>query len=329
MKWVLPILALVVFIPVIVGAAVLLFDSPTPPKPLASIEHAFDGVDFSNLPKPQTYTARDGTRLRYLAYPGHGAATVVLIHGSSGWAANMHALAQALQRRGANVYALSMRGHDGTGRSGDIDYVGQLDDDLADFMKTLPPKKPGETRTLLGFSSGGGFAMRVAGGPDGKLFDRCVFVSPDLPYNAPTIRVADAKEGSKAAVWAAPAIPRIIVLTTLSRFGIHAFGGLPVLAFAVPPENRTVQTAFYSFRMLQNFGATQDYRQDLKRAPGSVALFVGADDELFYPDRFAPLLQPARPDLTVRIIPGMGHMAMTTKPAAVEEIAASVMPPPH
>jgi non-heme chloroperoxidase len=329
MKWVLLVLVVIVVIPVIAAAAILLLDSPVPPKPLASIEHAFDGVDFSNLPKPQTYTARDGTQLRYLAYPGRGPATVVLIHGSSGWAANMHVLAEALQRRGANVYALSMRGHDGTGRPGDIDYVGQLDDDLADFIKTLPAKKVGETRTLLGFSSGGGFVLRVAGGPDGKLFDRFVFVSPDLPYNAPTIRVADAKDGSEVAVWAVPAIPRIIVLTTLSRFGIHAFGGLPVLAFAVAPEYRNVQTAFYSFRMLQNFGATQDYKQDLKRAPGSVALFVGGNDELFYPDRFAPLLKPARPDLTVRIIPGMGHMDMTVKSAAVEEIAASVMAPPH
>lgn len=324
MKWFFIVLVVVALAPVITGAAILLLDSPTPPKPLASIEHAFDGVDFSNLPKASRYVARDGTQLLYRAYPGDATTTVVLIHGSSGSARGMHVLAEALQRRGANVYALSMRGHDGTGRSGDIDYAGQLDDDLADFMKTLPAKQPHETRTLLGFSSGGGFVLRVAGGRYANLFDRFVFVSPDLPYNAPTIR-----NGDGAAVWAVPAIPRIVVLTILSRFGIHAFGGLPVLAFGVPPENRKRQTAFYSFRMLQNFGATPNYLQDIKRAPGEVSLFVGDKDELFYSDRFAPLLKPARPDLAVRIIPGMGHMDMSIKPAAVDEIAASVVTLPR
>jgi pimeloyl-ACP methyl ester carboxylesterase len=258
-------LAIVVLAP----AAILAFDSPTPPPEMASVEHAYDHVDFAKAPPKQVFTARDGTKLVFCAYPGKvSRETVVLIHGSSGNSASMDLVGKALNARGATVYALTMRGHDGTGRSGDIDYIGQLDDDVADFMKTLGPKHPGERRALLGFSSGGGFVLRFAGGPTARLFDRFILVSPQLPVDSPVMR-------PNAGGWVAVAMPRIAVLQILSRFGIHAFEGLPVLAFAVPPEKRNVQTAFYSYRMLMNFGPRRQYLADLKAAPGPVSLLAG------------------------------------------------------
>jgi non-heme chloroperoxidase len=241
----------------------------------------------------------------------------VLIHGSSGNSASMHPVAEALNAKGATVYALSMRGHDGTGRSGDIDYIGQLDDDVGDFMKTLGPKHPGERRTLLGFSSGGGFVLRVAGGATARLFDRFILISPQLPVDSPVMR-------PNAGGWVAVAMPRIVVLQILQHFGIHAFEGLPVLAFAVPPEKRDVQTAFYSYRMLMNFGPRRQYLADLKAAPGPVSLLAGSRDEIFYSNRYAALLKPVRPDLDIEIVPGLGHTDMTLKPAGIEAIAAKI-----
>jgi pimeloyl-ACP methyl ester carboxylesterase len=307
-----------VAIAVVAVAGILAFDAPVPPKSMLSVETALAHADFSDMPPNSSFTARDGTRLTYRAYPGDAANTVILIHGSSGTSASMHVLARALHERGANVYALSLRGHDHLGRSGDIDYVGQLDDDLADFVKTLPPEPKGGHRTLLGFSSGGGFALRIAGGRYGQLFDRFILLAPALPYDAPTARPPQA--GVSGGGWVSVAMPRMIILTTLSRLGIHAFEGLPVLAFAVPPQMRNVQTAFYSFRMAANFGATRDYLNDLKRAPGPVSLFDGAQDEIFLPHNYAPLLKLARPDLKVTIVPGANHMGMITAPAALKAI---------
>jgi len=37
-------------------------------------------------------------------------------------------------------------------------------------------------------------------------------------------------------------------------------------------------------------------------------------DELFYPERFAPLLRSVRPDLGITIVPGIGHIGMTVAP---------------
>jgi pimeloyl-ACP methyl ester carboxylesterase len=310
--------AIVIAVAALSAAAVLAFDAPSVPPSMASIEHAFDHADLEEAPPPRHFTARDGAQLVFRAYPGHLPETVVLVHGSSGTSASMHLVAKALNARGATVYVLGMRGHEGTGRRGDIDYVGQLDDDVADFMKTLGPRHAGERRTLLGFSSGGGFVLRFAGGPTARLFDRFVLVSPQLPPGSPVMRPS-------AGGWVSVAIPRIVLLTFLNRFGIHAFDGLPVLAFAVPPENRNVQTAFYSWRMLQNFGPRAQYLDDLRRAPGPVFLLAGTKDEVFYPDRYAALLKPVRPDLSITLVPGLGHMDMTVKPAALAAITDTVM----
>lgn len=313
------VVALIVLVVVICGAigASLAFTAPTPPPPMKSVENAFVGADFNAMPERSHFTARDGTRLDYRAHPGDPNIVVVLVHGSSGTSASMHFVAQAIHRGGATVYALAMRGHDGTGRYGDVDYIGQLDDDVVDFLKTLPPKPQGGKRILLGFSSGGGFVLRFAGSPNGHLFDRFILVSPQMPARSPLMR-------PNGGGWVSVSIPRVIVITMLDRIGIHAFDGLDAIEFAVAPEDRAVQTASYTYRMLRNFGPTDDYLGDLKRAPGPVAVLAGQKDEIFHSDRYAATLKPVRPDVSVTLVPGLGHMDMTTKPAALAAIRDAV-----
>jgi pimeloyl-ACP methyl ester carboxylesterase len=313
------VIALVVLLVVFAGAigATLAFTAPTPPPPMKSVETAFVGADFRAMPERSHFVARDGTRLDYRAYPGDPNTVAVLVHGSSGTSASMHFVAQAIHNGGATVYALAMRGHDGTGRYGDVDYIGQLEDDVVDFLKVLPPKPAGGKRILLGFSSGGGFVLRFAGSPNGHLFDRFILVSPQMPARSPLMR-------PNGGGWVSVSIPRIIVLSTLNRFGIHAFDGLTAIEFAVSPENRKVQTASYTYRMLRNFGPNDDYLGDLKRAPGPVAVLAGQKDEIFYSDRYAATLKPVRPDASVTLVPGLGHMDMTTKPPALTAISDAV-----
>jgi len=79
---------------------------------------------------------------------------VVLIHGSSDDGAGIHPLAKALRDAGASVYVPVLRGHGNSGRVGDIDYIGQLEDDLADFVAVLRRLHPNASLSLIGFSSG-------------------------------------------------------------------------------------------------------------------------------------------------------------------------------
>ena len=82
---------------------------------MGSIIDPFSSVDFSDLPPPASFTARDGTKLAYRSYapaasaPGEG--SVVLIHGSSATSSSMHPMAKELSAAGFTTYALDIRGH--------------------------------------------------------------------------------------------------------------------------------------------------------------------------------------------------------------------------
>ncbi|MGA8613090.1 MAG: alpha/beta fold hydrolase [Xanthobacteraceae bacterium] len=296
---------------------VLAFDAPVKPPPLDSISKPFVGLDFSALPAVQTYAARDGANLGYRVYDGAGAQVVVLIHGSSDDGSGIHLLAMALHDAGASVYAPVLRGHGNSGSSGDIAYIGQLEDDLADFVKVLRPLHPNASFSLIGFSSGGGFVLRVIGASEEKLFDRFIMISPALPPGAPTVR-------PNTGGWVSVAMPRIIVLAMLNRIGIQRFNGLPIVAFATPPTVPNL-TSVYSFRLAVDFGAPRDYLAALGRSTKPAALLVGGDDELFFPDRFAPLFRSARPDMPVTIVPGIGHIGMTVSPAGIAAVRKSFL----
>jgi pimeloyl-ACP methyl ester carboxylesterase len=304
---------------VVLGAlgAVLAFDAPVQPPPLDSIIKPFAHVDFSDLPAVQTYSARDGTTLGYRVYAGGDEQVVVLIHGSSDDGAGMHPLAKALRDAGASVYVPVLRGHGNSGHNGDIDHIGQLEDDLADFVAVLRPLHPAASFSLIGFSSGGGFVLRVIASPDERLFDRFMMISPALPRGAPTLR-------PDTGGWVSVAKPRIIVLAILNRLGVDWLNGLPVVALATSPKAPNL-TSIYSFRLAVDYGAPPDYLAALGRSTKPAALLVGGSDELFFSDRFAPLLKPARPDLPITVVPGIGHIGMTVTPQGIAAVRKSFL----
>ena len=229
---------------------------------------------------------------------------------------SMHTLAKALYDAKTTVYAPDIRGHGDSGRRGDIDYTTQLDDDLADLVAEIRTTHPKATLTLLGFSSGGGYALHAAALPLGKQFERAVLISPMLGALAPTAR-------SGPNEWVTPFIPRIIGLVILGKFGIHAFDSLTTLTFAIAPENAERLTGTYSFRLMKDFG-TLDYAADLRNAQCPVSVLVGGADELFLADRFEPTIHAVRPDVPVTIVPDLGHIPMILDARSLSAIAAAV-----
>ena len=202
----------------------------------------------------QTVKARDGAPLNYRLYPGRPDRAVVLVHGSSGTDASMLKLAQALQAAGASVYAVSLRGHGGSGTSnGDVSYIGQLDDDLADLVKGAGLDKPGMHRTLAGFSSGGGLVLRIAGGPQAGLFDDYLALSPYIAPDSPTNK-------PNSGGWAGVALPRIVALSLLDGFGLPWFQGLPAVHFATAAKADSNRTPVYSFRLAASLQLGRDWR---------------------------------------------------------------------
>ena len=294
-------------------AVAIALSSPKSPPIMESIAVPFRSMNFSKLPPLSRYSARDGAQLAYRVYPApHSKQTVVLIHGSSGSSRGMHVLAGYLQGQGIEVYAPDMRGHGESGSKGDIAYVGQLEDDLEDFVNHVLKGK--QDVILVGFSAGGGFALRFAGSNRQKLFAHYVLLAPFLRYDAPTTRPNNSE-------WANASVPRIIGLSLLGPIGKKWLGHLPVLAFAIDPKTVQYQTATYSYRLWSNFGPHYNYKADMKAAKQPITVLVGKDDELFYPQKYLPVFAGSQPHAEIIIVPDVGHITLTTERAGVSAIA--------
>ena len=186
--------------------------------------------------------------------------------------------------------------------------------DLSQFIRSQKRKT---NITLVGHSAGGGLALRVAGSQYGNSFNRYIIISPMLHRNASTVR-------SNVTGWAKPFKVRYVGLTVLDRFGIRQFENLPVLAFAVPPDSGGLMTRLYSYRLSENFTQNAHYLDDLLRASRPMEILVGAEDEMFYADRFEALVHSVRQDISVHVLPGMSHMGMILEPAAIKQIVAAL-----
>jgi non-heme chloroperoxidase len=302
--------------------AVIAFDSPVAPPRLAAAD-TLPGLSTwkaAEIPEVSRVTARDGAPLTYRLYRGRKGHAVVLVHGSSGASYSMHKLAQALQTGGAMVYSISLRGHGGSGTvNGDSSYKDQLDDDLVDFVKAVGLAAPGIQRTLIGFSSGGGFVLRTASGSNRALFDSYLAISPYIAPDSPTSQPAGAG-------WVGLALPRLLALSYLERWGMPWFQGLPVVHFATDAKADDNRTPVYSYRLLTGMQLKGDWRAALARIDRPTAVVVGSKDELFQAEQFQPLFAALNPRISVTVVPGFGHMDMITDPKACAAIAGQWQP---
>lgn len=318
-KIVLPLVA----VPAGLLAAAIVLGGPSQPQPMGSITEPFRDADYGNLPPLQRLAARDGTPLAFRSYLPAGAprGSVVLAHGSSADSRSLHVLAQALAQAGLATYALDMRGHGGSGTRGQIDHVGQLDEDLEDFVRTVEPVHP---RTLAGFSAGGGFALRIAGSERQALFDRYLLLAPFLSQNAPTYR-------PDSGGWVRVGIPRIVGLSVLNAFGIHALDHLVVTRFALNKQAQAMLTPAYSHALALNYRPPADWQATIRAARQPMQVLVGAQDEAFDASRFAEAFAAAGRPVPVTVLPGVGHAALTLQPQALQAVVAAALaePPAH
>jgi pimeloyl-ACP methyl ester carboxylesterase len=300
----------------ILGIGIMIVVPPPKSIPkLASISDPFNKVDFSKIPELQYYTARDGSQLAYREYPNKSAKQiVVLVHGSSGSSHSMHPLAEYLQKQGVTVYSLDIRGHGNSGRKGDIEYIGQLEDDLEDLVNEVLHN---QKAILIGFSAGGGFVLRFAASDRQKLFSRYILLSPYLGYNSPTVKPKNE--------WAKMSYFRYIGILLLGPVGERLFGNLPVITFATDPQKKQYLVSQYSFRLLRNFGPGLDYKSEIAAIQQPLKVLVGDQDELFNAQAFSPLFNELSAGTKVIIVPEVGHITLTTSLSGISAIAKAIM----
>jgi alpha-beta hydrolase superfamily lysophospholipase len=289
------------------------------PPPLESIHSGAMAIPHDGEPELSRFQARDGTWLAYRLYAavdGGRDHLAIVYHGSSASSDAMNAVARALAQAGFVAVAVDARGHGASGSRGDIGYIGQLEDDLADLVTRLRADYATARLTLVGHSAGGGFVLRAAAAPVGASFDRFVLLAPYLGYRAPTNRPSEGK-----GLWAAPDIPRIIAMTILERLGIDWPQSLPVIAFANRPEAAMATTSRYSFRLLANYGPPPDWKGALQAAADKIELIAGLDDELMDAPAYQSVVAPL--GVRVTLLPGVNHMGVVHQPAALAAIVAA------
>ena len=266
-----------------------------------------------SVPAIDRYPARDGEQLSFQFYDSTGEVILVFVHGSSYHGAGYHTLARELSDAGvAKVYLPNLRGHYLSGqRRGDVDYIGQLEDDLADLVAYIRDRDQRGPLVLGGHSSGGGLAIRVAGGEHGGLASAYLLLSPVIPL-APTTR------GGDAGGWAHLHRSRLYGLLVLNAVGVTGLNGLPIIQFNKPEKFRDgTETLSYSYRLNTSFHPRYDYAADIEAMGDQFLLLIGDDDQSNDPVAYEEMFPQSGAEARVMRLPGVDHLGVFSAPSAL------------
>ena len=170
---------------------------------------------------------------------------------------------------------------------GDIAYLGQLEDDMADFVGRDP-----QDQSDRAADAARSFLRRRLCAARRRLADP----EPVRAHRAAGAlsRLRRPDQPAESGGWANADIPRFLALSVCAGSGCHAAESLPALAFAVPPNSSQILTATYSYRLMRNFAAS-DYRADLAAATKPMTIFSGSADELMDSAKYVEAVGIARP----------------------------------
>ena len=302
------------------GVALGLVASPAPPMP--PLQDVFGFSDMkreapTDQPALQRYGARDGEQLAFRLYESSSSKILVFVHGSSYHGGGYHKLAQTLAAAGiAKVVLPNLRGHYMSGaRRGDVDYIGQLEDDVADLIAHVRTQGLTGPVTLGGHSSGCGFALRFAGCTQAGLVSNYLLLAPIIPVS-PAIR------GGNAGGWSIVHLRRLFGLLFLNTVGISGFNSLPVIRFNKPASFWDgTETLAYSYALNTSYHPRYRYQADLKALPAKVLVLVGENDQAIDGRILQTLFAADAPAASVKILPGIDHFGVFSDAAALQAAA--------
>lgn len=265
------------------------------------------------LANPETLTASDGVLLTYRRYiPASPRAVVLFYHGGGAHSgAGYQYLGNGLQKQyNLLVYTPDIRGHGASGGPrGDAPSPKQVWADITTFIKHIHTEFPQLPLFLGGHSSGAGLTLNYTGQPDHASVDGYVFLSPHLGGRS------QAERPSLAAPFARVDGPAFVA-NALSGGATH--GHDYAVRFNYSAEMLASDPGLVgsiTVNMSNALMSSAPYEQfaALDRPFG---LWIGADDELFLPDKvlaFAELATSVRARSEASLIPGAKHLSVLVR----------------
>ncbi len=234
---------------------------------------------YSNT--PQKFLMRDGKELFSYKYEKESNTTIILLHGVLSSAFLMNKTSGLLREVTNNeIITLDFRGHgQSEGAPGDIDYINQYVDDLADVISAIRNEKPQQKIILAGHSMGGGIILRYAMKETNPKIDGYLLFAPHLGVNSPTVKTTNSVEEQ---AFIKLHINRIIGLKMMNAIGDTTNNNLPVLFFNLP---ESMPVTKYSYRANESMSPL-DYKKGLNAINKPLLVIVGSKDEAFDAAKF-------------------------------------------
>ncbi|WP_171685067.1 alpha/beta hydrolase [Paenibacillus planticolens] len=251
----------------------------------------------------QTFTARDGAKLPYRYFEGPSDTVLIFLHGITEPSLYLREFGKYISEQNlATVYLPDLRGYgDSPIRRGDIDYVGQLDDDLEDLFRFIQTRHPNAAILFGGHSAGGATALRQAIRPIHADVHAYLLISPALSPNSPLNRKDGNNNESKVS------IPKYALLMGLNALGIQRFNDTVVYRRLTPPEKlHGTESCNLSYRLAKSRMVDNQFENYLQRLNPSTFVFVGEEDEVFDAHAYEPLYSK-HSSAQVRVLAGHNH----------------------
>lgn len=239
------------------------------------------------LPAIQTYEARDGRSLCYRHYRAHSNKIVILLHGISEDGQYLHPLADFISKRQlAQVVVPDLRGYGlHPIRRGDVEYVGQHDDDVEDLVRWIRSREPSPlTLIIAGHSGGGGNAVRLAAHRMSNEINAFLLLAPAIHPKAPINHQKD--PGSTIHIQ----YSKMVFLSLLNVVGLRFLNKWIVMRNDKPLARRHGrETLELSYRLLLSRVPKSKYERYLQAMTQPTLVLVGEKEEVFIPGQYAPL----------------------------------------
>jgi alpha-beta hydrolase superfamily lysophospholipase len=265
------------------------------------------------LASPEFLTASDGVTLVFRRYaPASPRAALLFYHGGGAHSgAGYQFLGHGLQTQfDMVVYTPDIRGHGASGGlRGDAPNPGQVWADITTLIKHIRAEYPQLPLFLGGHSSGAALALNYASQPDREPVSGYVFLSPQW--------------GSRAHI-DRPSLAAPFAMVDGSAFAANAMSGgvthghdyavrfnYPIEALAADPGLVAAITVNMSHALMP--AAPDRQFAALDRPFG---LWIGAEDELFLPDKvlaFADLAVAVRTESEAGRIPDAKHLSILVR----------------